>query len=290
MKEYESLFTQSRNQMKATAFASFFPPQGGTYDTPFIWLAEKTSEKKSGWAFSQEKYIKKHPSTEVPKLKNYLNYTFIRLQTLEAKEPNKYFVFSPDKNYVCFNTGLQDDYGVDIIIYFSKFIPNKNQDDHTDWVYKGFLTPNSKKYIDTFGESKPELAWYTTDSRDYIFDLSYTLNKELFEHVFIRAKERAGLPEASDEIVKNYLSGVLDGLIPKIKRNYKVAIPIYYIQEKKMQLLLPFKAASGENFSAFLVERDDERKRYNLKTILDMDHAFFAARLITRPDEDWLNP
>ena len=57
-----------------------------------------------------------------------------------------------------------------------------------------------------------------------------------------------------------------------------------------MQLLLPFPAVTGDTYSAFLVERDDERKRYVLKTILDMDHAYFAARLITRPDEYWLKP
>ena len=82
------------------------------------------------------------------------------------------------------------------------------------------------------------------------------------------------MPKATDEIVKIYLSGVLKNLIPKIQRNYKVAIPIYYVQEKKMQLLLPFPAVTGDTYSAFLVERDDERKRYVLKTILDMIEVY----------------
>jgi hypothetical protein len=29
---------------------------------------------------------------------------------------------------------------------------------------------------------------------------------------------------------------------------------------------------------------------YKIKTVLDMDQAYFAARLITRPDKEWLNP
>jgi Domain of unknown function (DUF3825) len=57
-----------------------------------------------------------------------------------------------------------------------------------------------------------------------------------------------------------------------------------------MQLLLPFFPASGSDISCFLVERDDAASTYHLKTIFDLDQAYFSARLITRPDKDWLNP
>jgi hypothetical protein len=91
--------------------------------------------------------------------------------------------------------------------------------------------------------------------------------------------------------VRNYLRGAIENLIPKIRRNYKVAIPVYYVEEKRMQLLLPFVSASdASDVSCFLVERHDEDKTYRLKTIFDLDQAYFSARLITRPDRDWLNP
>ena len=106
-----------------------------------------------------------------------------------------------------------------------------------------------------------------------------------------RAKERAGLPNATDDAVRNYLRGAIENLIPKIRRNYKVAIPVYYVEEKRMQLLLPFVSASDPtDVSCFLVDRDDEYHTYRLKTIFDLDHAYFSARLITRPDKEWLNP
>jgi hypothetical protein len=108
--------------------------------------------------------------------------------------------------------------------------------------------------------------------------------------MFERAKERSGFPEsASDESVRNYLRGVIENLIPKIKRNYKTAIPMYFVQDRRMQLLLPFVSITGD-ISCLLVERDDTNKCYKIKTILDMDQAYFAARLITRPDKEWLNP
>jgi len=290
MRAYDSLFTQSKIQPRETAFSAFFPPTGQPFDTPFKWLAEKTLEGEHAWGFEQAAYQAKYANTSYPKLRNYLNYTFIRLLVLENEDGGGYFITSQDGSSICFNSGLQDKFGNDLILMFSKYVPLAKDEPHSDWVYRGANTPNAQAFVDKFGTASPKLAWYTKDSRDYIFDLSYSLNDELFDHVFVRAKERAGMPKATDEIVKIYLSGVLKNLIPKIQRNYKVAIPIYYVQEKKMQLLLPFPAVTGDTYSAFLVERDDERKRYVLKTILDMDHAYFAARLITRPDEYWLKP
>ena len=135
------------------------------------------------------------------------------------------------------------------------------------------------------------LAWYSTDSRDFVFDTSYGIDKDGFDHLFERAMQRAGMPNASDEVVRNYLRGAIENLIPKIRRNYKVAIPVWYVEEKRMQLLLPFVSASASSdVSAFLVERNDTHRIYQMKTIFDMDQAYFSARLITRPDREWLNP
>jgi uncharacterized protein DUF3825 len=71
----------------------------------------------------------------------------------------------------------------------------------------------------------------------------------------------------------------------------KIAIPVCYVEEKRMQLLLPLVSVSNaSDVSCFLVEREDTHKCYHLKTIFDLDQAYFSARLITRPDKDWLNP
>ena len=43
------------------------------------------------------------------------------------------------------------------------------------------------------------------------------------------AKELFGwtdMPNVPDEVVRNYLRGAVENLIPKIQRNYKVAIPV----------------------------------------------------------------
>lgn len=285
---YESLFPRSAEQSKSTAFASFFPPKGEDWDTPFQWIAERTSEGRASWGFQQEIHQKKYPYTKVPKLQNYLNYTFIRLWTLHQTSPGVYFIYSKDNSNICFNSGLQDIYGNDLLLVFSRYNTSDDAQPHTDWVFSFCTTPKNDKYLDIFGSIIPEIAWYTHDSRDYVFDVKYSLESELHGHMFDRAKERAGLLNAPNEFVQNFLSGMISSLNPKIRRNYKIAIPMYYVQEQKMQILLPFYSVSAT--MALLVERDDDRQQYKIKTILDEDHAFFAARLIALPDADWLNP
>jgi hypothetical protein len=183
--------------------------------------------------------------------------------------------------------------GSDLLAIFQRYQPPPGGAQKTvpDWVFKGCYPPNERRYRQHFGTTVPDLAWYSADSRDFVFDTSYHLDRDAFDHVFERAKERAGLPNASDEVIRNYLRGAIENLIPKIKRNYKVAIPIYYVEEKRMQLLLPFVSASNSSdVSCFLIEREDATRSYRLKTIFDLDHAYFSARLITRPDKEWLDP
>jgi len=292
MKAYESLYKRHANQALEVVFCHSYAI-GGDYDEPFKIVARQTLDGIDSWYFHQERFKKKHPNTAVPKLKNYLNYTFKRLVELESKTPGKHFSVSSDGDWTSFNTGLQNVHGADLLAIFQRYRAKPGAPPRIvpDWVFKGVYAPNDRHYRDHFGTVVPEIAWYSTDSRDYVFDTSYQLERDVFDHLFERAKERAGLPNASDEVVRNYLRGALENLVPKIRRNYKIAIPVYYVEEKRMQLLLPFVSASDSNdVSCFLVDRDDDTKSYRLKTIFDLDQAYFSARLITRPDRDWLDP
>lgn len=292
MKPYQSLFKLYKAQPLEAVFAHAYPINED-YDRPFERVAEQTIDGRDAWDFHQTRFAVKH-SGSVPKLKNYLNYTFVRLIELEQQEPGRFFVYSAQNDWVTFNTGLQNLVGSDLLAMFQHFQPAPHTPkDKTfpDWVFKGCYPPNDRKYRTLFGANVPDIAWYSTDSRDFVFDTGYHLDRDAFNHVFERAKQRAGLPNAADEVVQNYLRGALENLIPKIKRNYKIAIPVYYVEERRMQLLLPFISASDSaDVSCFLIEREDDSKTYRLKTILDLDHAYFAARLITRPDKEWLDP
>jgi hypothetical protein len=298
LSKYQSLYKNRREQPVTEVLAHFNPSRSALsgeldFDAPFTEIAAKTLDGKDAWYFSNEKYENRYPN-KPPKLRNYLNYTFLRLKELEALEPGKFFVLSSDSDWMCFNTGLQDKHSSDLFAIFERFKPREGQIVHkevADWVYKGCATSREQAYHLHFGRTLPELAWYSRDSRDYIFDTEFSLDTDVFDHMFERAKERSGFgADATDESVRNYLRGSIENLIPKIRRNYKTAIPMYYIENKRMQLLLPFISSNGRDMACFLVDRDDVNKCYHIKTILDLDKAYFAARLITRPDKEWLNP
>ena len=288
----DSLFKMYRHQPVDEVFAHFYAIKGD-YDEPFALVARQTVDGVDAWHFHLQRFKDKHAHQAYPKLRNYLNYTFKRLVVLERDEPGRFFVESSDGDWITFNTGLQNAHGADLLAVFEKYKPRPGtpEKETPDWVFKGCYAPNDRNYQGRFGTKQPDIAWYSKDSRDFIFDTEYDLEKDVFDHLFERAKVRAGMPDFSDDVVRNYLRGALENLIPKIRRNYKIAIPVFYVEEQRMQLLLPFSSASNANeVSCFLVERDDDLRIYRIKTIFDLDHAYFAARLITRPDREWLNP
>jgi Domain of unknown function (DUF3825) len=240
--KYRSLLKRYKDQPAEETFAHFHPEKDPLtktldFDAPFKKIAAKTLEGAEAWDFTQDRF--KRGSSACPKLKNYLLYTFIRLRDLEVSEPDKYFVGSADQQWACFNTGLQDRHSADLYAIFQRYQPMANHDPAKpvpDWVYRGTVTSRESVYRDHFGMSLPALAWYSTDSRDYIFNTDYRIDTDIFDHMFDRAKERSGFAEAAtDESVHNYLRGAIENLIPKIKRNYKTAIPMYFIEEKRMQ-------------------------------------------------------
>lgn len=290
MKAYESLYKRHKAQEPNTVFAHFYAINGD-YDEPFKLVAKQTVDGIDAWYFHQDRFQTKYPHA-VPKLKNYLNYTFKRLLDLDLVSPGQFFLTSRDGQRVTFNTGLSNQHGADLLATFERYKnrPEGPQRSVPDWVFKGCYAPNERGYRDYFGTDKPNIARYSNDSRDYVFDTSFSLEKDVFDHLFDRAKERAGMPNVSDQVVRSFLKGSLEDLLPKITRNYKVAIPVWYVEEKRMQILLPFASANSVDFSCFLVERDDDNKSYRIKTIFDLDQAYFSARLITRPDREWLNP
>ncbi len=291
MKLYESLFKRHREQEISGVFAHFYAVRGD-YDESFKIIARQTIDGLDAWYFHQPRFQARYTQA-VPKLRNYLNYTFKRLVDLEQSAPGTYFHLSSDREWITFNTGLSNTHGADLLATFQRY-KSRGEDDEgrtvPDWVFKGCFAPNDNQYREHFGTYRPDIAWYSLDSRDFVFDITYSLEKDMFDHLFDRAKDRAGMPTASDESVRNYIRGALEGLVPKIRRNYKVAIPIFYVEEKRMQMLLPFTSLSNGEVSCFLVDRDDANRSYQLKTVYDLDHAYFSARLITRPDKEWLDP
>jgi hypothetical protein len=159
-----------KHQDPETAFAHFYAVDND-YDETFQIVVRQTLDGIDAWSFQQDRFKGKYPSTAVPKLKNYLNYTFRRLVELETLQPGRHFLPSKDGDWISFNTGLQNIHGADLLAIFERYKPRPGVPPRPvpDWVFKGCYPPNERHYRDRFGTDVPDIAWYSVDSRDFRF-------------------------------------------------------------------------------------------------------------------------
>jgi len=96
-------------------------------------------------------------------------------------------------------------------------------------------------------------------------------------------------PEKIQAFLSDFLRLAIDRAIERVKWNYKTAVPQYYFEQSQLQLLLPLCIDDPRKVDlALVIERDEAA--YVGRTILELDWAYSNARLIARPDSDWLTP
>jgi hypothetical protein len=76
----------------------------------------------------------------------------------------------------------------------------------------------------------------------------------------------------------------------RIRWNFKTAIPQYHPRLDAMSLLLPLALINDEVVDIALVVTRNPSGSYQGRTILPLDWAYNNARLVCRPDSDWLVP
>ena len=278
MSGYTCLARRYKDQPSAEIFAHFGyrGNEGETWEAPYEKLARMAKDEE--WNFHRSEYRK--PGQNYPILTNYLNYTFIRVLDEDK------IVYSSDGDRACFNTGLQTKNEKDI---YATFFRNKQAQERgqPSWTLFGFFDSYSDKLSDF--SPLPELASYISDPVDLVFDTNCEIEVN-YDHVFDENNER--LPEVlrtNRTLAISAMQGSVQLLKEKIIRNYKTAIPHWY--RGKIQLLLPLNLTSeNEADLALVAERDQIKDLYRIRTALTMDMAYIDARLITRPDRDWLNP
>lgn len=81
-----------------------------------------------------------------------------------------------------------------------------------------------------------------------------------------------------------------DSLRLDSQRNFKTAIPQYYPRVRQLQLLLPMCLVSDDHVDMALAVEKTPSGTYLGHTALPLDWAYKNARLICRPDSDWLLP
>jgi hypothetical protein len=106
---------------------------------------------------------------------------------------------------------------------------------------------------------------------------------------FARLADAIKYDRATYRDIARDLERARDLTCKRVSWNFKTAIPQYYTKTHQLQLLLPLCLMSEHRVDvALAVERTESG--YLGHTIFPLDWAYEHARLVCRPDSDWLKP
>lgn len=256
-----------------------------------------------------------------PILRNYIEYTFERLLAEEeehACDTNwEHKILTTDNNAV-FNTGLVDHLYEPIYAVF-----NRNFDESSDrrWWFWTFVKSNDKEHQQLtriFGTKLPAPAHYYNCCSELVYNIKAEIGSYNWDHFidncdrlpkeFLRdngpkfdydhLNSKSDYKRLAEQIksdgrcmnrIKNRIQDAIEHAIKRVRWNFKTAIPIYYPSQKKISLLLPLALVNEDVVDVALVLEATSSGAYIAHTILTLPMAYNNARLITRPQSDWLD-
>ena len=195
----------------------------------------------------------------------------------------KKILVSEDGNYSCFNTGLLTANGNDIVAMFKK----NDRIDAQEWFLMGFRDITERQFLNAFS-SIPEIATYTENYEELYFNPDYPIvlsTDHILDDNWDRIKEVVPL---SKSIVKGLLVGVVEEAKQRIRRNMRLVIPQFY--NNQIMYLLPIRIPIDDDkfeTMALAVELT-KTKQYRANTIFTKAMAYEKARLLMKPESNWL--
>lgn len=133
---------------------------------------------------------------------------------------------------------------------------------------------------------RPEKANYFSQPELLLFDWHYPINVH-YPHILEDSENQKRIPKnilRSKNLI-NIFDGAINTMKKKVAANYKVAIPQYF--DGKIQLLLPLCLQSDDKPDLALVVTK-VGNYYQGHTCLTLDMAYNNARLIAKPEDNWL--
>ena len=190
------------------------------------------------------------------------------------------------------NTGLVTKEQDEIYAYFTN---NGKYHEKTDW---GLSTPkwnflefntDQSKYSKYF-KNLPEMATFFEDTEinQLIFDTSIKVKLNRIHLIERKGRfDNPAIKNLSDDDYIDKINAALALATKRAKRNYKTAIPHFY--KNRIQFLLPLCVTNKIDADVALVVARDEQS-YEAHTLLTLDQAYNNARLLSKPDREWLTP
>lgn len=214
-------------------------------------------------------------------LVNYIDHTFKRLYQLQRNKGGNYLNLSQE--WCCFNTGLFTENFEPIYALMEP--NNKNQPYHCKWKLKGFYKESSRELRGI--ANLPQRAEYFDSVKDLIYDTRYELRVNI-DHILEDERNKERIPSVYRNVPNLpmlFRGAALEYAKVRIMENYKAAVPQYF--HRKIQFLIPISLGDPQIVDLSLAV-GKEGDIYTGHTCLTLDMAYNNARLIAKPESDWL--
>ena len=261
-------------------------------------------------------------------LRQYLKYTFLRLQHEEKILINDEQTFAAfntglltihyDDIYACFEKNHDPD--SDIPWHFSSFCTEGSRGDGQRITIYFAQPPQPPSYISEVSDLLYDTRRRLAINYDHILSdnigrmpLSYlrdACNRSPKALVIIEkaAKYRPGTAAYNkcmrdlaafcenpanvflSERIRSDFKRAIDKATKRIRWDYKTAVPIYYPAYNLLSLMIPLCLDSDNIADVALLVEKTESGNYLGHTILTLPMAYLDARLLCRPNSDWLQP
>lgn len=251
LSQKNDILNSTFKKMKGYEYMSYFNVNWNNYTEQISKIAAKET-------WSNTTYINRGI------LANYMVKTYNKLQS------EKNIIIGQD--YALFNTGLFTKYYEPIYAY-------QTGSDIS------FLTSYELSNIGI--TERPERANYFENPDLLLFDWHYPIDVQ-YKHILDDEKNKDRLPKEflESKNMVTILNGAIDTMKKRVSANYKLAIPQYY--DGKIQLLLPLCLMS-DNKPDIAIAVTKKETCYQGHTCLTLDMAYNNARLIAKPESNWLS-
>ncbi|MGH7718752.1 MAG: DUF3825 domain-containing protein [Steroidobacteraceae bacterium] len=303
------------SQWAYIVFGDFTTASGRAIGSVLPGLAKMALEER--WHFGKAPDLR----NPYPILENYLKFTFFRVKR-EGKIKEG---VGPGGKWAAFSTGLVDRLYDPI---FALFLENDRPDAQPwkffAFCVPGKGGPG--KQLTAVFDPLPESASYFQSNFDMLLDTSKDIHVDI-DHLILDGVSRDRFPpallaqhcpkgiswvdytsldrnereefltklaaaiEADVQTMRAIKRRLEDAKLLAEKRtkwNYKTAIPQYFPRQDIMSLLLPLAIVDDEKVDLALVVTRNPSGSYQGRTVFPLDWAYQNARLVCRPDSDWL--
>lgn len=249
------------------------------YDRKLKELAGRMPPEK--WGFNE--------ADEYSVLRNYLFHTFDKLweEREDVPEVSKAYYIYEDDHQACFNTGLFDNKG-QCLYFYCELNPNPLQ----KWRFKTFFNSYTIQQTDIPAKVAQNLKRpnYFKNPADLIYNINLNIVPQ-WDHILDNTDNYQRIPKEIRENGKDFTQGSISWAIQKTQKkiiaNYKTVVPQWY--EHKIQLLAPLYLTNEENPDlALVLSLNNDSSQYLGHTCLTIEMAYNNARLIAKPDSQWL--